>query len=457
MPFGTARINTLSRFVAAEEGEARPISFTVNGNAQIDTSRYQFGQASALFDGTGDYIVTEETNSLVLDGDFTIEFWYQVDEDTGSASGTLIGTKESGSTRTNDFFVLHRNFDMKLQLYVTSEVSVAVASSVVSADTWNHVAVVRNGTGSNNVTLYLNGVSQHVGTTNQSVGLDDTINQYAFGAMVDGSSALNATGNGWIDEIRFSDTARYTSGFTPPTSAFTNDANTLLLMHMNGTDGSTNFIDDTGERFKVGISAEGGAEKDTAVVKIGTASYLGNGTNSYLNTDNIMNAIGTGDFTVEAWVYPISRAGNHGWFCLGTAGQTGAIFGQYKETAPNDNSIRFSLGGTSIYGSIAAGQWIHVAMVRSSGTMELFVNGTSQGTAANSQSLHAGDQIIGALNNGTTQWWEGNIDELRISNTARYTTGFTAPTSAFTNDANTLLLIHADGADGNTDFEDDNG
>lgn len=47
-----------------------------------------------------------------------------------------------------------------------------------------------------------------------------------------------------MDEFRISNTARYTTTFTPQTTPFQNDANTLLLLHMDGTDGSTVFFDD---------------------------------------------------------------------------------------------------------------------------------------------------------------------------------------------------------------------
>ena len=49
---------------------------------------------------------------------------------------------------------------------------------------------------------------------------------------------------GYLDEVRFSKSVRYTSSFTPSTSAFANDANTLLLVHFDESTGSTTFTDD---------------------------------------------------------------------------------------------------------------------------------------------------------------------------------------------------------------------
>ena len=49
-----------------------------------------------------------------------------------------------------------------------------------------------------------------------------------------------------MEEIRFSKTARYTANFTAPTAPFQNDANTVLLIHGDGTNNSTVFTDDNG-------------------------------------------------------------------------------------------------------------------------------------------------------------------------------------------------------------------
>jgi hypothetical protein len=52
--------------------------------------------------------------------------------------------------------------------------------------------------------------------------------------------------SGYQDEIRISNIARYTAAFTPSTTPFQSDTNTLLLIHADGTNASTTFIDDNG-------------------------------------------------------------------------------------------------------------------------------------------------------------------------------------------------------------------
>jgi hypothetical protein len=99
-------------------------------------------------------------------------------------------------------------------------------------------------------------------------------------------------------------------------------------------------------------------------------------------------------------------------------------------------------------------------VTRSSGTIRFFKDGTQVTTTSNStntQNLTAvSDFGIGYNVGADTQKLRGYLDELRVSNSARYIANFTAPAAAFTNDGNTLLLVHFDGTDGSTTFTDDN-
>ncbi len=82
-------------------------------------------------------------------------------------------------------------------------------------------------------------------------------------------------------------------------------------------------------------------------------------------------------------------------------------------------------------GTISTNQWIHVAVVRSSGTLTAYIDGTGGTGASYSTAITSpGPFRIGVHENGGSTW-QGFIDEYRVSNTARYTNNFTAPTAPF--------------------------
>jgi hypothetical protein len=107
--------------------------------------------------------------------------------------------------------------------------------------------------------------------------------------------------------------------------------------------------------------------------------------------------------------------------------------------------------------TINTGTWYHVAFVRSGSNITVYHNGTSvaTGTWGTAVNFATAGPEIGKY---SSYYFNGWMDEIRISNTARYTSNFTAPTKQFKNDSNTLLLIHATpGPNGGQVFYDDNG
>lgn len=225
--------------VPAATGSRTARTITVTGNAQLDTAQKKFGTASYLGDGNGDYLTCKEAADLSLgSGGFTFEFWMRINT-TGvlyvplaSRGGASIGNGdwwcELGSN--NKIYWGFKN-TAGTQYYANLSQTEAAFSSA----TWYHIALVRNG---NSVTYYRDGVATGGATTvTGSFGGNDFV---YVGALGPGGYSFN----GWIDEVRISNTARYTANFTPSASAFTNDSNTLLLIHADGTDASTTFTDD---------------------------------------------------------------------------------------------------------------------------------------------------------------------------------------------------------------------
>jgi hypothetical protein len=277
-----------------------------------------------------------------------------------------------------------------------------------------------------------------------------------------------------MDEIRFSNSARYTADYTPPTAPFTNDANTLLLIHGDGTNNSTVFRDDNGARAQKGISAIGNAQVDTAQSKFGGASALFDGTGDWLKSDFYPEFNFQGDFTIEGWFRLTANEGAYTSTITHAWGITGGLSGWYFSTNAYNGTQKLGFSfvtnsGSKIelnYGStLPLNTWMHLAVCRDGNKLYFYKDGVllNSGGYTLTEGLRgfAGnyDFGIGASPFDNSGAFNGWMDEIRISNSARYPAGttFTAPTAPFQNDANTLLLLHMDGTDASTVFTDDNG
>ena len=204
------------------------------------------------------------------------------------------------------------------------------------------------------------------------------------------------------------------------------------------------------------VTAYGGATQSTAQVKYGTSVYAGStGTYVEVLSDSDFQFGSLGSYTVEGWIY------------LTTIGKTNRIY--YKGTS-GASTIHFSVnssnllsavhGSTTIMGTsaLSANQWYYVALVRNSAATDLriYLNGTieaySTGVTSNVNNTDPSD--IGGVFGTTTDSLAGYIDDFRISNIARYTANFTAPTAQLTSDVGTILLLNFNGGNGSSAFVD---
>lgn len=220
-----------------------------------------------------------------------------------------------------------------------------------------------------------------------------------------------------------------------------------LLLHGNGTNGSTTITDSSPTPKTV--TAVGNAQISTAQSKFGGASLLFDGNGDYLNIPDSIDWNLPGDFTVEAWVYLTAYSASY----LGAFGAT--IVSQYFSNAGQgpDQGWQLRINGTAssyttinVYTgrtdlnfatTVSLNAWTHVAVTRSGSSIRAFVNGTQAGsTITNSDPFTESTtrQLwIGGLNDPTYRFWlSGYIDDLRITKgVARYTTNFTPPTASF--------------------------
>jgi len=234
-------------------------------------------------------------------------------------------------------------------------------------------------------------------------------------------------------------------GSSPGGSSFyaIRDNAEVLLMHFDEAGGSTNSIDSIkGKVFTAGSSATISTEH----AKFGETSAKFNGSSSYFSTpDHPDFSLGSGDFTVEAWVRHIGAPGKNALI----VDQLGSVSGLNRawnfqflneaDTTGNGLAFLWSTDGTNVnvYArdfTWSTDTWYHVAVCRSGSNLYLFVDGTQLGTTGTiNDTINNSSKPfkIGGLDEASGYTINGYIDEVRIVKRALYTANFTPSATAF--------------------------
>lgn len=210
-------------------------TITPFGNARVSTTQAKFGSGSYTSNSTAGFLrVTPTTDFVFGTRDFTLEFWYYPTSITTSAS--VLGFRPQGGDGNYPAVLASFGTTGTIGYYVGGAMRLVTPVNSLTINQWNAVSVVRS---SGLTKIYING-TQSGGT------YVDAVN-YLQGACTIGANDFQQTGSfpitGFLDEIRFSNVARYTANYTPATQAFTTDANTLFLTHCDGANNSTSFTD----------------------------------------------------------------------------------------------------------------------------------------------------------------------------------------------------------------------
>ena len=211
-------------------------------------------------------------------------------------------------------------------------------------------------------------------------------------------------------------------------------ANVSLLLHGDGVNGSTTIVDSSPSPKTV--TATGDAQISTAQSKFGGASMYFDGSGDYLAITEASNSFtfGTGDFTIEFWLYP----SNLNSVAIILDWRTTGGLQDVRPTIYRDGSnLYLFANGNLIIGNSALTNQVfqHIALAKSSGSTRLFVDGTQVGStysdSLNYLSPQGGAIYVGAVGSGTFGM-NGYIDDLRVTKgVARYTANFTPPTAPF--------------------------
>ena len=372
---------------------------------------------SGYFDGTTDALRFSANSAFALGtGAWTMEAW--VYPTAFGANRTIMAVSGSGG-QTDCSLYVQTNGGIVLST-TSSQIFNTDLSFRLNLNSWQYIVVTRNA--SNGITLYVNGATITTATMTQNT----TSNQFVVG-------------DAWAGYIA---DARLVKGqalatVSPPTTPTTLTSGGITASNVSMLCNFTNAGIYDGKMAN-NYETVSTAQVATSPVKYGSGSMKFNGTSDYLASFNNV-PMGTGDCTIEAWVYPTyTGSGAYAIFTTGPGGTANNLrFGV------NASTLYLDILGAAVFGStgptIPTNVWVHMAVTRANGVWRGFINGvlmgttTTQGTA----SITGTERYIGLLGptgaagNTPGGWWSGYIDDLRVTQgVARYISNFTPPQQA---------------------------
>ena len=387
---------------------------SMDGDYSFETMFY--GATQHFTKSTNDYVSITNHSTTLGTGDFTIECWFRF-ESRGQDMNLFElgkGTDNGGSDRVIFTQVRVNNtgtWDFHTRFYGTSN---QYNSNMIKWEDdmigrFYHFALVREGS---SLRHYFNGqmIMEH---NSFSENLTNAITHARIGYML-GDGTKSWDGN--IQDFRFYNTAKYKDS-------------------VYGSKGS--FIPAAGYHPSIVLDSPSGVavprkprqlENGSIVFHTGNTEYL-----SIAPTADF--DFGTGDFTIEAYVWADELGSDHR--CI--------FSNQYLDFKVTTGRIRlYTDSGSYSLRYIPRRSWVHLMACRSSGTFYVGVNGKVgfEGSPAGATSMgsNTGAEIGRKIRSGT-EGFDGYISNLRvIKGTALYTSDYTPPSLPLQNITNTKLL-----------------
>ena len=213
--------------------------------------------------------------------------------------------------------------------------------------------------------------------------------------------------------------------------------NVSLLLHFNGLNNGTTVIDSSLLSKNMKIAGSGRIVTDRS--RFGGSSYFWGGSNGAVYTDGSYDdlRLGTGDFTIEAFLYLNSNNVNNMIYDSRNVWDGTNAYAQITNTG----FLNVEGQNTII---VPTNRWFHVAFSRKNNTLRTYIDGAlvytqTSNTNYTSGSFHIGGAVYSPQGAGP---FNGYIDEFRVTKSiARYERNFAVPTAPFreTNDNYTKI------------------
>jgi hypothetical protein len=398
------------------DSSTNAFSITRNGNTTQGSFSPYGSNWSNFFDGNGDYLTCSV--SVPATGAFTVEMFVF----PTSTAGYQLLFSQFTSGNAGSLQILWDDTTDKFTVNIGTG-TVLTSTSTYALNTWHHLAITRNG--SNNMTMWVNGAS--AATTTNSTSILQTTTYIAS------RSALDGYFNGYISNLRVTNTAVYTTGFTPSTTPLTAISGTALL-----TCQSNRFVDNSASPKTITLNGNTSVQRfnpfgtstaySTSV--IGGSAYF-DGASDYLKTTGTVG-IANSAFTICCWFYPLNSS------VIGLFDSGPDVAGVFRNF--DANRIEYQLGGTpvSIAGDYQVNAWNWLCITKSTTTFDVYINGTSAGSGTCASTMVESNFTIGAINNGGDGSYLGYISDFQVLNTA---TIVSVPTAPITNASGKTYLL----------------
>ena len=412
--------------------DASTLNHTVTANGDVAASTFSpyrhGGYAPTFGQANGSSLkVNGSTGVSMGAGDYTIECWINITKD---GTQTLFGNTAHRIILINGIF-----YD-----WASNGTQTAFAiggtnwSYTANMYKWVHLAITRT---SGVVKAWIDGV----GSSN-TVSDTSTWSMSRIGAKADASGEVF---NGQMKDIRIVvGTAVYSSDFTPPSEPLTAISGTQLLI------GSLPYLKDQSTNnysitpYSTEITVEPAATFDNgpySEASHGASVYFGEANGNAIIIPNFAPTT-TGDYTIEFWIrYNTNKSGSQ---------TLSAVDGQHRIVYNAGRFIDWTSGGTqtywqnadgTLYQSERPGIWTHFAQTRTSGVVKAWINGVGSANTVTDNTSWATSRF-GSEHNSSSENFEGDMADIRITHSAIYSSDFTPPTAPLTAVTNTKFLLN---------------
>jgi hypothetical protein len=249
---------------------------TFAGTAQISTAQSKFGSSSLLLDGNSDYITVTNSDLSVGGATFTLEFWTYL----LGGIGSLTSFYSDYSSASNGFYIQKQTSNV-IQVGFTGDGADILGTTALTTGQWYHIAISGSG---GSYKLFLDGTQE--GSTFTGSATSGSSTKY-IGNFYHSSTGNIRFTNGYIEDFRITkNVARYTSNFTPPTTAYltsAGDVNKQIIINSAAD----------------GVAIGTGGINQARIAKA-WCNFNGTGTVAIRDSYNVSSLTdnGTGDYTV---------------------------------------------------------------------------------------------------------------------------------------------------------------